>query len=170
MPRCSETTSHELLRRKGIDVKPADEPQHPSIGKHDRAVATVTLSREPRGDTTIRIELLRQSAQRLIPLSEYEAESMVTELHAEGALHGAEHVRRMLAHVLVKLSEVFTEHQLVKMVVSPLTLWDGGYRVDGVQIESLQPIHLAEPPPNNAGGGGPTTFRPPTGAHHRHPS
>jgi hypothetical protein len=167
MPHCTEMTSHELLRQKGIDVKPADEVQHPSIGKRDRAVATVTLGRGARDDTTIRIELLRQSAQRLIPLSEYEAESMVTELHAEGALHGAEHVRRMLAHVLVKLSEVFTEHELVKMVVSPLTLWDGGYRVDGVQIESRHRIHLAEPPLNDARGGGPTTFRPPSGARHR---
>lgn len=167
MPHCSEMTSHELLRQKGIDVKPADEVQHPSIGKRDRAVATVSLGREAREDATIQIQLLQKSAQRLIPLSEIEAESMVTELHAKGAHHGGEHVRRMLANVLVKLSEVFTEHELVKMVVSPLTLWDGGYRVDGVEIESLHPIHLAEPPKNNARGGGPTTFRPPTGARHR---
>ncbi len=105
MPHCSETTSHRFLRQKGLDVKPADEVQHPSIGKRDRAVATVTLGRDARDDATIRMELLRQSAQRLIPLSELEAESMVTELHAEGAHLGNEHVRRMLAHVLVKLSE-----------------------------------------------------------------
>lgn len=167
MPHLTETTSHELLRRKGIDVKPADEVQHPSIGKLDRAVATVTLDRDARDDTTIRLDLLQQSAQRLIPLSERDAESMVTELHAEGALHGGERVRLMLAHVLVMLSEVFTENKLVKMVVTPLILWDGGYRVDGVQIESLHPIHLNEPPKNNGRGGGPTTFRPPTDARRR---
>lgn len=87
MPHLTETTSHELLRRKGIAVKPADEVQHPSIGKLDRAVATVIFDRDARDDTTIRLELLQQSAQRLIPLSERDAESMVTELHAEGALH-----------------------------------------------------------------------------------
>jgi hypothetical protein len=150
MPYCSEATSRELLRRKGIDVTPADEPRHPSIGKHDFAVATVTLGRDARNDTTIRIEILQQSAQRLIPLSEYEADTMVTELHAKGALHAVEHVKRMLARVLVQLSEVFAERQLVSMVISELILWDGGYRVDGAQIESLQPIHLAESLPNNA--------------------
>jgi len=81
-------------------------------------------------------------AHRLHPLGEEQAEGMLGEFHARHGIASSEARTRMLAHLLVHVSEIFEDDAIERLTLDHVRVADNSYEVIDVHIAAKRPLDL----------------------------
>ncbi|MHB1796925.1 MAG: hypothetical protein ACYCUI_01360 [Vulcanimicrobiaceae bacterium] len=157
--RVPKETLIELLTRYGLVAHPQARPPR----THARAEASIICAADWEQGAGIALDVHGHRAFRLVPLSAYEAGTMVVELQRAGVLPHNEHLEKTLAHLLARSAEIFAERGLDRLELRPVHLWDGGYSVEGADAHAGHPIHLRprrHPDANDRAPGNEQRFEP----------
>jgi hypothetical protein len=115
------------------------------IARH-QAEAGTNITIEGRDDEKIgRIIELRcgtHAVHRLHPLSLDQAEVMLSEFRSKRSIAGGEKAARMLAHLLVRVSEVYADETVTRLLLDPVRLHDNRYEVLDAAIWSKRALRL----------------------------
>jgi ATP-grasp domain len=115
------------------------------IAQH-QAEAGTNITIEGRDDEKIgRIVELRCGAHtvhRLHPLSLEQAESMLSEFRSKRGIAASEKAARMLTHLLVRVSEVYEDESISRLLLDPVRLHDNRYEVLDAAIWSKRALRL----------------------------
>lgn len=101
---------------------------------------------EARDDTTLGgiVEIRGGShvAHRLHPVGEDQAEGMLAEFHAKHGIASSEARTRMLAHLLLHVSEIFEDDAIERMTLDQIRVADNSYEVVDVHVVANKPLDL----------------------------
>jgi len=140
----SGTEALDELARFGLRVHPADGT-HDELGKRHRTKARIAIDPDFPAGPSIVISIGEGAAQRLMPLSPFEAASMVDELIARGSLVANERLRRTIEHLLARISEIATELQLTSLAIDSVVVSEAGYCIDSARLQyPHRPPHHGE--------------------------
>lgn len=126
-------TASRLLRIYGINPAVADER---FLAHHDvNAGIPVTIDgvSDPEFGPSIRLKISGRRASRMCPVSEFEAETLVAEFHAEKLLNVDAKADRTLVHLLEKCSKLYQDSGISELHLV-LYLTPQGYRTHAVYM------------------------------------
>ncbi len=132
------------LERFGLRVHPADGT-HEHLGRRHRTKVRISIDpAAPIGPSMI-VGIGEGEARRLMPLSPFEATTMVDELVARGLLVGNERLRHTVEHLLARLSEIYSELALRSLTVDPAVVSEAGYCIDAASLDyAHRPPHAGK--------------------------
>lgn len=81
-------------------------------------------------------------AHRLAPLGEDQAEAMLVEFHAKHGVASSEARTRMLAHLLIHVSDIFEDDAIDRMTLGQVRVADNTYEVVDVHVVAKKPLDL----------------------------
>ena len=88
----------------------------------------IVSGEERKGEKIVRFVSGTHDVERVCPLSEDAAESMLAEFHASKGLGSGEKLMRTLAHMLVKVAAMYVESEIDDFVLH-VRVHDNGYKV-----------------------------------------
>lgn len=97
------------------------------------------------GEKNIAISIAHHRAERLWPIGQYEAQTIVDELHRRGLVPADEHVRRTLEHLLVHSSSLYDVDYVQAFRLGPLFLDGQGYTLRAATITAARHPHVVAP-------------------------
>ena len=129
---------------KGYDIRVVGDGKgdHPSAaaGTH----VTIAVYDDPAQGKIIQARSGAHEAHRLMPLGESEAEAMAAPPFLSGASHHhAEKSRRMLAHLLVKVSHMYVDSGMERCTLD-VRLHENEYHVVKAELESRHALHATK--------------------------
>ena len=135
------TDALDELARFGLRVHPVDGT-HDELGRRHRTKARITIDPEHPAGRSIVIGIGEGEARRLMPLTPFEATTMVDELIARGLLVANERLRHTLERLLARVSEIYAELELNSMQLESVILSEAGYCIDSAHLQySHRPPH-----------------------------
>ena len=139
------------LERFGLRVHPADGT-HESLGKRHRTKVRIAIDPTATAGLSMIVGIGEGEARRLMPLSPFEATTMVDELVARGLLVGNERLRHTVEHLLARLSEIYGELGLSTLTIDPAIVSEAGYCIDAARLDfSHRPPHAGKEQKNTGG-------------------
>ena len=126
-------TAIRLLRIYGINPPVADE----RFGAHHDANVGIPVTidgvSDPEFGPSIRLKISGRRAARMCPVTEFEAETLVAEFHAENLLNADPKADRTLVTLLLKCSKLYQDSGVSELHVL-LYLTSLGYRTHAVYM------------------------------------
>lgn len=129
----------ELLREHGIRV-PSDNERTKAIAGGTDIV--IECKDDPVQGRIVEIRSGTHHAHRLAPIDEFQAEAMLSDFGAKHGIASNEKETRMLAHLLLRASAVFSEDAIEGVLLDPVRLHHGAYDVLGAKIEASRAVTL----------------------------
>lgn len=126
-------TATRLLRIYGINPPVADER---FLAHHDVDTgipATIDGIADPEYGPAIRLKISGRRSTRMCPVTEFEAETLVAEFHAEQLLPVDPKMDRTLVHLLVKCSKLYQDSGISELHLV-LYVTPQGYRTHAVYM------------------------------------
>lgn len=115
------------------------------LAQHEVGVGT-DIAIEGRDDPSIgRIVELRcgeRRVYRLHPLTEDLSTAMLSEFHSKNGIAAGEKATHMLSHLLLRVSELFSDDAIESMLLSPIRLHDNTYHVLNAVISAKRALPL----------------------------
>jgi hypothetical protein len=106
-------------------------------------VTTIDCSNDIENGIHIEVTISKHVAKRQLPLSEYEAETLVDEFVTERLLPGEPALQAMVAHVFLRFSRLFSENEAISHLrCEECHIHRSDYRIDNVQIWVDSPLHV----------------------------
>jgi len=106
-------------------------------------VATIDCTSDPDSGARIEVTIAGHVATRQLPLSDFEAKTLVDEFGGEGLLAGEAALRAMVAHVFFRFSRLVMENPpIAHLRCEKLHVHPSDYRIDAVQIWVRSPLHV----------------------------
>lgn len=148
-PKAFETDLHTTDRirhaYRRLETRKGSLPQTRILAR--RQIETGTdIAIEARDDAVLgRIVEIRGGghvANRVVPLGEDQAEAMLAEFHAKHGIASSEARARMLAHILLRVSEIFADDAIVRMSLDPVRIAENSYDVLAAHIVARRPLML----------------------------
>jgi hypothetical protein len=141
-------TATRLLRIYGINSPVADERL---LAHHDAETGipvTIDGVADPQYGPSVRLKIAGRRSMRTCPVSEFEAESLVAEFHAEHLLDADPVADRALAALLVKCSKLYQDSGINEFHIV-VYLTPQGYRTHAVYMLRTRNVairrrHLAQ--------------------------
>jgi succinyl-CoA synthetase beta subunit len=84
----------------------------------------------------IYVETFRDFALRICPVTRYDAESMIEQLHSKSVIAQDDKARGMLVDLILSVSRMFSDNEVSELDLNPVILHDGTY--DAVDIRILR--------------------------------
>jgi len=135
------TDALDELARFDLRVHPVDGT-HDELGKRHRTKARIAIDPQAPAGPSIVISIGEGEAKRLVPLTPFEAATMVDELISRGLLVGNERLRHTVEHLLARLSEIYTDLELRSLKLDSVIFSEAGYCIDSAHLEySHRPPH-----------------------------
>lgn len=138
----AETDTETLLEKFDLAGRTA---QHRASDGASKAgiVATIDCTNDAENGARIEVALGKHVAKRQLPLSDYEATTLVDELVSEGLLSGETALRAMVAHVLFRFSRMISENEPISRIrCEKFHIRTSDYRIENVQIWVHSPLHI----------------------------
>lgn len=126
-------TATRLLRIYGINPPVTDER---FLAHHDAQAgipATIDGVADPEYGQSIRLKISGKRSSRMCPVTEFEAQTLVAEFHADNLLPVDPKMDRTLAHLLTKCSKLYQDSGLGELHLV-LYLTPQGYRTHAVYM------------------------------------
>ncbi len=139
------------LERFGLRVHPAGGT-HEHLGKRHRTKIRIAIDPAALVGPSMIVTIGEGEARRLMPLSPFEATTLVDELVARGLLVGNERLRHGVEHLLARLSVVYTELALGSLSIDPVIVSEAGYCIDAARLYFLHRGAHAGKPQRSVGG------------------
>uniref|UniRef100_E6Q0W5 Uncharacterized protein n=1 Tax=mine drainage metagenome TaxID=410659 RepID=E6Q0W5_9ZZZZ len=137
----SGTEALDELARFGLRVHPVDGT-HDELGRRHRTKARIAIDPQASAGPSIAISIGEGEAERLMPLTPFEATTMVDELIARGLLVASERLRHTVERLLARLSEIYTELELNSLKLDTVIFSEAGYCIDSAHLQySHRPPH-----------------------------
>lgn len=159
-------TATRLLRIYGINP-PATDERFLAHHETDRGVpVTIDGVADPQFGPSIRLKISGRRSARMCPVTEFEAERLVEEFHAEKLLAADPKADRTLANLLTKSSKLYQDSGISELHLV-LYLTPQGYRTHAVYMLRTRNVSIRRrltPGAHDAGAVFPwrRTDRPPT--------
>lgn len=159
-------TAIRLLRIYGINPPVADER---FLAHHDVDTGipvTIDGVADPEFGPSIRLKISGRRSARMCPVTEFEAETLVAEFHAEQLLAVDPKVDRTLVHLLMKCSKLYQDSGISELHLV-LYITPQGYRTHAVYMLRTRNVSIRKRLAPNAHDTGAVfawrrTARPPT--------
>ena len=138
----SESETSTLLEKFDLGGRTAQQRPLEAASKPG-IVATIDCTSDTEHGARIEVTIAGHLAKRQLPLSEFEATTLVDEFVAEGLLAGEAARRAMVAHVFFRFARMVTENPpIAHLRCEKLHLHPSDYRIEAVQIWVSSPLHI----------------------------
>ncbi|MGC8485436.1 MAG: hypothetical protein ACP5O6_07380 [Candidatus Baltobacteraceae bacterium] len=140
----SGTEALSDLDRFGLRVHPTDGT-HEHLGRRHRTKLRVRIDPAAPAGPSMVVGIGEGESRRLMPLSPFEATTMVDELVARGLLVGNGRLRHTVEHLLARLSEVYVELALESLTIDSAVVSEAGYCIDAASLNyAHRPAHAGK--------------------------
>ena len=128
----TEREVRELMRQ--FDIAFGQRPKN--------GIAAEISGRYERGGKTISLAIGQQCVLHPCPLDEAQAERAVAQLHNVGALPADTSFQKLVAHLLVKSSQLYEQENIDAFTFENVHLHPTGYEIGAARMWRTKPLHL----------------------------